>query len=228
MTAVDRMSNQSFEKQVEYLQYRALSMAAVAAIVLAIMSLPALFLPSLLILPGIGMVVGLYAVATLKSRQSEFVGFKLALSGLLACLAIFLGGGGYAVYDYSTEVPDGYQRISFKQLQPDKLKTPQLPIPPEAVDLDGKRVFVAGYVHPGLDRRSGIKQFVLVPDMKTCCFGGQPELTDMIEVTLKDPLRIDYSYARRRLAGVLRVSPFKKPISGLDGVYYQLEAEYVR
>lgn len=228
MTTAERMSNENFEKEDQYLEYRALSMAAVATIILAIMSLPALLLPSLLVLPAIGIVIGIYAVMTLRSRQQEYVGYKLAVGGLLASLAIFTSGGGYAIYDYSTEVPEGYQRISFKQLQPDKINAPQFPIPPAAVKLDGTRVFVAGYVHPGLDRRRGIKQFVLVPDMKTCCFGGQPELTDMIEVTLKDPMRIDYSYARRRLAGTLKVSPFKKPVSGLDGVYYQLECDYVR
>ena len=64
--------------------------------------------------------------------------------------------------------------------------------------------------------------------MKTCCFGGQPALTDMIEVTLQDPLRVDFSYGRRKLGGILKVSPNKKGVAGLDGVYYQLDADYVR
>ena len=85
-----------------------------------------------------------------------------------------------------------------------------------------------GYVHPGVDRRRGIRQFILVPDMKTCCFGGQPKLTDMIEVTLSDPHRVNFSYTRRKLAGVLKVTPFKKTVTGLDGVYYQLDADYVK
>ncbi|MCA9168705.1 MAG: DUF3299 domain-containing protein [Planctomycetales bacterium] len=228
MTTVERMANENHESGDPYLQYRALSVSAVASMILAIMSLPALLLPTLLVLPAIGIAVGLYSVATLRKRQSEFVGYKVAVVGLIASFLILATGGGYAFYDYSTEVPEGYERISFEQLQPDKVNAPQFPIPPSAVALDGKRIFVKGYVHPGLDRRKGIRQFVLVPDMKTCCFGGQPELTDMIEVTLKEPLRIDYSYARRRLAGTLKVSPHKKPVSGLDGVYYQLEADYVR
>ena len=68
----------------------------------------------------------------------------------------------------------------------------------------------------------------MVPDMKTCCFGGQPALTDMIEVTLRDPLRVDFSYTRRQLGGILKVTPYKKAVSGLDGVYYQLDADYVK
>ncbi len=95
------------------------------------------------------------------------------------------------------------------------------------VELNETRVFIKGYVYPD-GQSSNIKQFVLVPDMGTCCFGGQPKLTDMVQVTLKDPHRIRYSYQLRRLAGVFRVSPYKKSIAGLDGVYYQLEADYVR
>jgi hypothetical protein len=135
-------------------------------------------------------------------------------------------GACYHSFVYATELPPDHVRISFADLQPDE-RYPQLPIPPSAIDLDGKKVFIKGYVHPENSRRN-IKQFVLVPDMGTCCFGGQPKLTDMIEVTLQDPLRIDYSFARRSLSGTLRVSTEKKPVSGLDGVYYQLDAHDVK
>jgi hypothetical protein len=64
--------------------------------------------------------------------------------------------------------------------------------------------------------------------MGTCCFGGQPALTDMIEVTLREPKRIRFSYKRRSLGGVLKVDPTLKEISGLTGVYFQLDADYVR
>jgi hypothetical protein len=210
-----------------YLQYRAVSLSAVTTLVLAILSLPALLFPKLLILPALGVCLGIYAWIKVGRRRDEFVGLNLARVGLAISGLILVVGSSYSAYVVATEVPEGYVRVSFEELQPDK-KHPQMPIPPAALELDGKRIFVKGYVHPGVDRRSGIKQFVLVPDMKTCCFGGQPALTDMIEVTLKDPHRIKYSYARRKLAGVLRVSPYKKQVAGLDGVYYQLEADYVR
>ncbi len=202
-------------------------MMAVTSLVLGIVSLPALLFAKLLIIPLIGIGVGAYAVVGVRRRPNEFVGLNLARIGLVMCIVVLIIGSAYNGYVYATEVPDGYMRISFEQLQPDA-NYPQYPIPPAALDLDGKRVFVKGYVHPGVDRRKGIKQFVLVPDMKTCCFGGQPALTDMIEVTLKDPQRINYSFGRRKLAGVLRVTPYKKQVAGLDGVYYQLDADYVR
>ncbi len=64
--------------------------------------------------------------------------------------------------------------------------------------------------------------------MGTCCFGGQPALTDMIEVTLRDPLRAKFSYQRRKIAGVFSVDKTLKEVSGLTGVYYQLDADYLR
>ena len=93
--------------------------------------------------------------------------------------------------------------------------------------MNEKKVFVKGYVYPD-ERRTKIKQFVLVPDMGSCCFGGQPKLTDMIQVTLRDPQRINFSYRRRKLGGVLRVDTQFKPVSGVNGVYYQLDADYVK
>jgi hypothetical protein len=73
-----------------------------------------------------------------------------------------------------------------------------------------------------------LKSFVLVPDLATCCFGGQPALTDMIEVTLDDPLLANYSISCRSLTGVLEVDDEIKPITGLGGVYYRLKADGIK
>lgn len=211
----------------QYLNYRAVSVSSVATLVIAIMSLPAIFFAKLLVLPALGTLLGIYAYLKVRKRQNELTGIQAARIGLALCILVFAAGTARSSYVYATEVPAGYTRISFEALQPKENPGP-LPIPESALALDGKKIFVKGYVHPGVERRKGIKQFILVPDMKTCCFGGQPALTDMIEVTLKDPKRIDYSWARRNLAGTLRVSPYKKSVKDLDGVYYQLEADYVR
>ncbi len=219
--------HQVLDPESEYLQYRAISVSAVTTLILGVLSLPALLFAKLLVLPIAGILIGAYSLFTIRRRRDELLGYNLARIGLAMSVAIFGFGSVANAYAYATEVPDGYTRISFAELQPDPA-TPQFPIPASALKLDGQPIFIKGYVHPGVDRRRGIKQFILVPDMKTCCFGGQPKLTDMIEVTLKDPNRIDYSFARRKLAGTLRVSPYKKQVAGLDGVYYQLEADYVR
>jgi hypothetical protein len=131
----------------------------------------------------------------------------------------------YAV-DYATEVPEGYARISFYDLNPADSRAPAFP-PPDAVALDGKKVFIKGYVYPD-GQSTNIKRFVLIPDLGTCCFGGQPKLTDMVLVTLHDPHRTVYNQRKRKLTGTLRVDTSLKPVAGVNGVFYQLEAESIQ
>ncbi|MEM7317350.1 MAG: DUF4190 domain-containing protein, partial [Planctomycetota bacterium] len=198
----------------------------VAAMVLAIISFSSLLFVRLVFIPIIGAFLGFRAIKIIKERSHELTGLGLARVGTGLCIILTIASIAWDRYVWYTEVPEGYERISFSQLQPDK-DVPESPIPPFAKTMDEKRIFVRGYMYP--DETSGPqRRFVLVPDMGTCCFGGQPALTDMIEVTLKDPLYITYSQRMRRLGGTLKVDERKKPVSGLDGVYYQLDADYLK
>jgi hypothetical protein len=210
----------------DFQPYRAVSRAAVACFVLSLLSVAALLTPLALVLPALGVVMGLVGLANIRRYPAELTGRVLALIGTFLSALALAGGSGLHALVYATEVPEGCVRISFDDLQP-SLKAPQLPVPPQAIELNGKRVFVKGYLYPD-GQQWGIKRFVLVPDMGTCCFGGQPKLTDMIEVTLRDPLRVEFARRKRKLAGVLTVDTRLKPVSGLTGVYYQLDADYVR
>jgi hypothetical protein len=213
------------EEQVEYLHYRSLSLLAVATFALAILAVPALIMPWLLAFPLLGLIVGFLAIRSIRERPREIAGLSLAWIGTLLNLVLLATGSARASYVYATEVPEGYQRVSFNELQPDDERS-DLPVPPYAIGLNEQRVFVKGYVYPD-DRGAQLKQFVLIPDLGTCCFGGQPKLTDMIEVSLKDPLRTRYSRRKHKLGGILRVDTRIKPISGLEGVYYRLDADYL-
>ena len=204
--------------------YRAICSSAIVSLVLGFLSLLAIISPKLLIIPLLGTIVGTAAWHKIRNRALELTGKPLAITGLSLSSVLLIGCSTLHIYIFLTEVPDGYQRISFFDLQPEPGALD--PVPESAVALNGKQIFIKGYVYPG-DQRRALKQFVFVPDMGTCCFGGQPKLTDMIEVTLKDPNRVDFSYRKRRLGGILRVDPQLKPISGLQGVYYQLEADYL-
>ena len=170
--------------------------------------------------------MGVIGYRSIARYPQELVGKPLAVLGAVGCAVMLIVGVTKHSYDYATEVPEGYQRISFADLQPDE-EHPELPVPPSALELDGKRVFVKGYFYPD-GQEYNIERFVLVPDMGTCCFGGQPKLTDMIEVSLVDPLRGEYTRRKRGLAGVLKVDPRLKPVSGLNGVYYQLTADHLK
>ena len=122
-----------------------------------------------------------------------------------------------------TEVPLGYERISYAELQANETGAP---VPASAKALDGKKVFIKGYVYPGAQTQ-GIQRFVLVRDNGTCCFGGaMPKLNDMVDVKLADSLRVNYSTGVFRVAGTFRVQPTDAP--GLGQVLYQLDADYVK
>ena len=203
-----------------------MSKAAVASLVLALVGIVCFLFPSLLVLCAVG--GGLCAAAALRNIRRyplELAGRSLALVSLVLSLLLLAGGLTFHATLRTMEVPDGYEVVSFLDL---KAPSDQPDVPPAyALSLDGKRIYLRGYVFPGGDQ-TNLKHFVLVSDLGTCCFGGQPKLTHMIEVTLQDPLAGRLSWHKRGMGGVLKVTKEKKPLSGLDGVYYQLDADYVK
>jgi hypothetical protein len=206
-------------------QYRAVSKSAILSLILGLLSLAALSIPPLAVIPCIGLLLGWSSLRRIRRHPMEVSGLVPAAVGTLLCAGLLVGSVTLHAHTYATECPEGYQRISFDTLRPID-ERPELPVSPAAVELNGKKVFIKGYVYPD-GQQDNIRRFVLVPDMGTCCFGGQPKLTDMIEVTLTDPDRIKYSLRRRKLAGELVVDTQLKPISGLGGVYFQLKAHVV-
>jgi len=210
----------------EYESYRAVSKSAVICIALGLISLSAWLTAYALFLPVIGTVFGLIALNAIRRYPDELTGRAAALIGIVMCVGTLFGGSALHAYTYATEVPEGCIRISFADLQPDP-ETPEMALPKRAFELNGKRIFIKGYVFPD-GQQYDIKRFILVPDMGTCCFGGQPKLTDMIEVTLRDPLRVEFARRKRKFAGIFKVDGTLKPVSAVGGVAYQLDADYVR
>ena len=205
--------------------YRALSKSAVFSLVLSILSLLSVLFPPALLFAMLALVFGLVSLRTFRRYPAELTGMPMAVIGTILGGAVFMGGTAYQVYNYLTELPPGYERVSFYALKAE-LGQPDEPTP-EAIAMNGKRVFIKGYMYPG-GQGARIKRFVLVPDLGTCCFGGQPKLTHMIEVTLDGPPGIDYTWRKRKLAGTLRVDQALKRVDGLGGVYYQLIADYAK
>ncbi len=194
----------------EYQPYQAVSKAAVVSLGLVFFSLLALVFPALLVLPAVGLVLGLLARRSLRRYPRELTGRGIAWVGTVGCGLLLVGGSIFHLAVYLTEVPEGYERITFESLQvsdQDLAMGANMP-----TELNGKRVFVKGYVHPGVSSMGSIRRFVLVPDMGTCCFGGQPAMTDMIEVRIVgDAEGVRYSTRKRRLAGTFRVRTSAPP-----------------
>jgi hypothetical protein len=219
-------TNRSFEAYGEELEYgyRSVSRAAVLSLVFGLLGLLSWYSPLLLFLCAIGAFFALIAFRNLRKYPSELSGNSVAwMGGVLSFLAL-IGSPIKHTVEYYTELPDGYERISFAALK-SPLGAPDYP-PQTAMELDGKKVFVKGYIHPTSLSSNASKSFILVPDWATCCFGEQPPLTHMIEVRLTGDEFASKSLRRHSLAGKLSVRPFLKPVDGLNGVFYELEADH--
>jgi len=217
----------SSRPEADYAMYRSLSGMAVTGLVFAVFGLSALLTPWLTILPILGLIFSFRGVRAIARNPHELTGASTAMCGLVLNAVLFVGSAALHSYVYATEVPEGFSRVHFGELQPDaNTGGGALPIPNRAAELHEKDIFIKGYVYPD-GRTSGITHFILVPDMGTCCFGGDPKLTDMIEVKLREPLEVEYSYSRRKLAGRFRVNLQPQGFMGKTAVY-QLDAEYVQ
>lgn len=130
-------------------------------------------------------------------------------------------------YIYVTEVPDGYTRVGFYELQPDLTQAVDSPTQ-RAIEIDGESVFLKGYIHPSSG--SGmLKKFILVPDLGTCCFGGQPKSSDMIEVTLMDGQATKAGLTKKKLAGEFSVNNAPRRVTDFDNtVFYRMKVDIVK
>ena len=209
-----------------HLQYRALHSPAVVSLVLGVLSATALLDWFFTFVPVLGAIAGIVAWRQIQSRPEVLSGLGVAKAGVALSLFFLIAGVSWLSYSYAAELPPGYERIDYSMLQPDPTVSDE-PIPPTAMALEGKRIFIKGYVYPGKETE-GIKTFLLVRDQGECCFGGDPKITDRIQVTLRDPLRLRFSPRLHKVAGTFRVRHASKAVNGPGGIYYQLDADYLR
>lgn len=207
--------------------YRSVCKTAVLSLIFGIFGLSYLISSILILMPLMGIGFGLVAISNLKRFPEELIGRKAAQFGLGLSIVLLLGGAAFHTYIYMTEVPEGYERISFRMLKDDK-KTP-LAYSEQAEALDGKKVFLKGYVRPG-NRRTNLKEFILVGDWGSCCFGGNPKITDVVAISLQNDDRINYSLRMRKIAGTFRLNKNAAPTTEKEvpRVYYQIDADIIK
>jgi hypothetical protein len=233
----------------ELAPYRAICRSAVISAMLAAISLPLVVLAIVSMrfqvgdavplgfvgafLAAVAFIMGIVGARTVRRYPTEYTGGRLAKSGMIGGLVLAIVGAVSAAYTYQTEVPltpggVPYSRVGFWELQPDP-DQPELPIAPKAIELTGKPIFIKGYMHPGVASMGKVNHFILVPDMGTCCFGGQPKPTDMIEVFIPDGKeRVSYSPRRIKLAGTFLLADRPIQSLGLNNVWYHMEADRVQ
>ena len=205
--------------------YRAVSGTAIAAIAVAAVSPVAFFGWWLTAVPFIGAVLAAIALKDIAARHPMLTGRPLAIVALVVSLAALAASGVSHAYEYATELPEGFVRLSYADLQPAEGE-PATSVPESARQMDGRDVLLKGYIYPG-KQQQGIVQFLLVRDQGDCCFGGNPKITDRVLVHMADARGIDFSPRLRKIAGRFVIRP--TGTEALDGgVLYHIEDARVR
>lgn len=209
------------------LHYRSVSKSGAAGAILAGLGLMYLLSSVLIVLPLAGLALSLIGLSNIRRLPDELTGRSLARIGLGLSAAVLIGGTSWHAFIYMTEVPEGYDRISFRMLK-DNEKT-ALPWGEQAEELDGKKVFLKGWVRPG-NRKNNLKDFILVGDLGSCCFGGSPKITDVVAISIQGDERISYSWRMRKIAGTFRLNrrAVRTREKDVPRVFYQIDADIVK
>jgi len=130
--------------------------------------------------------------------------------------------------EFKVEGPESALRVSYddfdllKVLNMDPV-TPDVPklMPDWLTNLDAKRIRVRGFMYPPLEE-TGLRGFVLARDNQICCFGRNPKPYDIIEVTLRDGVTVDYIQNRPfDVVGVFHIDPLE--LDGEVKMVYQID-----
>jgi hypothetical protein len=206
--------------------YRALSGLAVTSLILGCVSALTFLDWSLAIVPIVGIAVGWIALRRIRRNPQESMGEPWALAGVALCAVFWVVGYGWLAYGYFHQVPEGYELISYKSLQPDPNR-PDQRVSEEAEMLDKRKVFIWGWMYPGR-QRTGIKEFLLVDDPGTCNFcAPQPRPSQLIRIKLINNLKAEYTTHQIGVGGELTV--YRDPADeSSGGLLYQIEADCLR
>jgi len=219
------------------LQYRALHTGALIGLVLGICSVFVLITATnsfagcfvVAPIPIAGILVSWWSLSKIRRNPDLYTGQGLAMAGLALSSLFLVLGMGYCGCVYATEVSDGYSRISFNEMKPDELQERGgLIVPPDISSLEGKKIFIKGYIRPdSISVPHGIKGFLLVRDNNQCCFGDMSKIKyyDQILVAMTGGESVDYSQGVFRIGGVLHIEP-QYAVPGAPRPVFSLKADY--
>lgn len=192
----------------EPIAYRPVPVSAVVAIVLGVLSAIALLGLTGAIVAILGILVGAYSLIRIVLSRGDLGGKVPAALGLVLSTGFLVAGIAYQVHLYRTEVPEGFQRVSFSNDLSAKgfVYTQEgIALHPDLEPLVGQKLFLKGYMYP-TQQTTDLPNFLLVEDSGTCCFGGEPKLEDMIGVIMEDGKTANHYAGKVSVAGELMVN----------------------
>ncbi|HEX6986205.1 MAG TPA: hypothetical protein VF170_12565, partial [Planctomycetaceae bacterium] len=187
--------------------YRPVPVSAPVAVFFGICSLLAFLHETGVPVALIGLFVSAWSLLKIRRSAGEYGGKWLAVTGLLLSAASLVGGTTFHSIAYATEVPEGHRRLNFTQDISWKglvVENGRITAPPEVAALDGKKIFLKGYMFP-MRLTEGLPAFVFCRDSGDCCFGGTPKTEDMIYVRMAEGQATDYYAGLVSVAGTFRL-----------------------
>ena len=205
--------------------YRPIPLTAILGFICGLGTSLALLFPVGVVLGLLGLIFGLQATLKIIKFPQDYSGKLLAMSGLMLSALFTFGGISLHAYNYVTEVPDGYERVSFISDIAKKEfvnKKGMMDFHDDVKQLDNKDIFLKGYMYP-TRQTEGLTNFILCKDNGQCCFGGKPKLTDMILVQMKsDPVKFRETMVS--VAGTFKLIPNSggelNPVYALETVHF--------
>ena len=92
-------------------------------------------------------------------------------------------------------------------------------VPPQRLKaLVGQRIQLKGYVVQPL-RGDVVTDFRLVGDLLTCCFGGKPIITGVVECDLEEGKYFPYRIAAHRISGEFYMKPVRNKKGEVEKLY---------
>lgn len=230
LPATDRASSASVPGEFDY---KPVPVLAPLSLFLAVCAAAALLSPYAISIGVAAAITSVCCLLQIRRAEGAVGGRKLTLLAFVLAVVFSIGGAAKHSYVYATEVPEGHERLNFSWLakQEPYNEDGKLKLADAALDLDGKPVFIKGYMYP-TRQTEGITNFLLLKDTGQCCFGGQPKLTDMIAVEMQNGKTVNFPIEYQQqgvfrsvaVAGTFRANPIT--VDGQVIQLYQLEATH--
>jgi hypothetical protein len=129
--------------------------------------------------------------------------------------------------DRTPRRPGEAEKITFEDLnlglQPDVVFRPFM-LSDRVRELEGKRVSLVGYMHPGVASARGIHEFVLLRN-KECKFGPGGQADHLAQVYLRKGETTNFTPGAVKVEGTLRIEPFQGPDGNTWSIYRMEDAQ---
>ena len=178
-----------------------------------------------------GIFIGIAAITRIRASAGSVKGTGMAALGLVMSLASFTLGSAKMAHAYSTEVPEGFARVTFPKDIADKqfvFVNGHRKLHPDVATLVGQKVYLKGFMW-ATQETEGLTRFILLKDNGECCMGGKPKSHDFIFVTLKsfnDGERPRLSYRGADLEAI-ELSPEAKEKLGVNNKWQLTTPAYI-